>query len=476
MFTRLKPHACPHDDNSRRSPGPEMTLVASVRCRWLVRWVFLLQLPLWTAACSVNPVTGQEELVLMSPTEEVRLGHQQYLPYRQQRGGDYLLDPRLSDYVAQVGEQLVAVSDRKLPYEFVILNNSAPNAWALPGGKIGVNRGLLVELGSEAELAAVLSHEIVHAAARHGAKKSGNRMILNGGLLIAGTMMEGDGSEFSRQLLKAAEVAGRWTISQYSRENELKSDLYGMRYMKRAGYDSMEAVRLQETLLGLTGQRRQTWMAAMLATHPPTAERLARNRETALALGSGGFVGTDIYRSMTAGLRRTQPAYDAHDKGRALLQARPSAALRLARQAIAIEPREAQFYSLKGGALERLGREDQARRAYDFAIDLNPDYYGFYLQRASLTARLGDKAAARRDLGRSLRLLPTDEGKKLLAGLQRESTRRKLVRYRGRSSAQPGSWGALSFESQYGSLQALDAAIGQALMGDLPHGPPANPW
>ena len=60
---------------------------------------------------------------------------------------------------------MAAVSDRKLPYEFVVINNSVPNAWALPGGKIAVNRGLLTELNSEAELAAVLGHEIVHAAA-----------------------------------------------------------------------------------------------------------------------------------------------------------------------------------------------------------------------------------------------------------------------------------------------------------------------
>ena len=81
-----------------------------------------------------------------------------------------MIDPELTKYVNEVGQRLAAVSDRKLPYEFVVINNSVPNAWALPGGKIAVHRGLLIELNSEAELAAVLGHEIVHAAARHGAK------------------------------------------------------------------------------------------------------------------------------------------------------------------------------------------------------------------------------------------------------------------------------------------------------------------
>ena len=82
------------------------------------------------------------------------MGSQQYAPARQSEGGDFELLPDLTVYLNEVGQKLAAVSDRKLPYEFTVLNNSIPNAWTLPGGKIAVNRGLLVELKSEAELAA----------------------------------------------------------------------------------------------------------------------------------------------------------------------------------------------------------------------------------------------------------------------------------------------------------------------------------
>jgi predicted Zn-dependent protease len=119
------------------------------------------------AACSTNPVTGEKELMLVGEGTELSIGAQQYAPMRQSEGGDYLMDPALTAYVQQVGNRLAAVSDRELPYEFSVLNNTIPNAWALPGGKIAVNRGLLVQLKSESELAAVLGHEIVHAAARH---------------------------------------------------------------------------------------------------------------------------------------------------------------------------------------------------------------------------------------------------------------------------------------------------------------------
>jgi len=97
----------------------------------------------WLAACSVNPVTGDRELILVSGEQEVAMGAQNYAPMQQGQGGIYDVDPVLTQYVQSVGNKLAAASDVKLPYEFVILNNSVPNAWALPGGKIAINRGLL---------------------------------------------------------------------------------------------------------------------------------------------------------------------------------------------------------------------------------------------------------------------------------------------------------------------------------------------
>ena len=135
------------------------------------------------AGCAVNPVTGKQELSLTSAEREVAIGSEQYVPAQQSQGGDYVVDPALTAYVSRVGQKLAAVSDRpELPYEFVVLNNDVPNAWALPGGKIAVNRGLLTKLKSESELAAVLGHEIVHAAARHGAKQMDKQLIIGGGV------------------------------------------------------------------------------------------------------------------------------------------------------------------------------------------------------------------------------------------------------------------------------------------------------
>ena len=133
----------------------------------------------FTSSCAVNPVTGERELSLLSKSQQIQIGTQQYSPGQQSQGGVYHLDPSLNAYVNEIGQKLAAVSaEPGFPYEFVVLNNSVPNAWALPGGKIAINRGLLVELEDEAELAAVLGHEVVHAAAGHGASQMSRGMLI----------------------------------------------------------------------------------------------------------------------------------------------------------------------------------------------------------------------------------------------------------------------------------------------------------
>ena len=151
----------------------------------------LALLALSCAGCSVNPVTGENQLILVSEAQELQMGAQAYAPTKQSQGGEYDVDPELTRYVQNVGNRLAAVSDRQLPYEFTVLNNSVPNAWALPGGKIAINRGLLTELGSEAELAAVLGHEIVHAAARHSAQQM-SRGLLSQVLVVATAIATSD--------------------------------------------------------------------------------------------------------------------------------------------------------------------------------------------------------------------------------------------------------------------------------------------
>ncbi len=367
------------------------------------------------SGCAANPVTGQQELAFVSESEEIAIGKEQYAPSRQSQGGDYQVDPVLTRYVDKVGQKLAAVSDRKLPYEFTVLNNSVPNAWALPGGKIAVNRGLLTELHNEAELAAVLGHEIVHAAARHGAQGMERGIFLQGAVLAVGVAVAAsdDYGDYADLAAGVATVGAGMVNQRYSREAELEADLYGMEYMVRAGYDPMAAVALQETFVRLSEGQEENWLEGLFASHPPSRERVDRNRETAARLRSKGGVtlGEEPFQRAVAHLIETKDAYAAFDEGQAALEKGDAAkALKLADKALAVEPKEALFYGLKGDALTKQGQYRQALNEYDRALSRDGGYFDYYLKRGLVKAELDDGRGARTDLERSVSLLPTAEG------------------------------------------------------------------
>jgi len=356
--------------------------------------------------CAINPVTGHRELALVSESQEIDTGRKHYGPSRQMQGGDYTIDRDLTTYVASVGRKLAAVSDRRLPYEFAVLNNSTPNAWALPGGKLAINRGLLLELKNEAELAAVLGHEIVHAAARHGAKNIERSRLMQGALIVTGVALADHGH--AREIIGGAQLAATLVSQKYSRDDEREADRFGMTYMSRAGYDPRAAIGLQETFVRLSKGDHQDWLTGLFASHPPSQDRVEANRETVRILAPRGELGTEAYQKAIAGLRKTKEAYDAHDEGRIALQTgEPAQARELARKALAIEPREARFYALAGDADFS---EKQYRRAlenYNKALERDDTFFYFYLQRGLARKQLDDRRGARGDLERSIDLLPT---------------------------------------------------------------------
>ena len=273
------------------------------------RAIGLILLAVFIVGCSVNPVTGKNEFSLVSADQEISLGQQNYKPSQQAQGGRYYIDPNLQYYVSEVGKKLAAVSDQpNLPYEFVVLNNSVPNAWALPGGKIAINRGLLLHLNNEAELAAVLAHEIVHAAARHSAKQMTRGTLLGAGTQILG-MAVGD-SSYAQLANTATQLGGAAFMARYGREAELESDAYGMKYMARAGYDPQGAVTLQQTFVKLSQGKNPGFLEGLFASHPPSQARVDANRELAETLPAGNSY-KERFQQKIAQLKRDEPAYKA---------------------------------------------------------------------------------------------------------------------------------------------------------------------
>lgn len=361
---------------------------------------------LLTTACAVNPVTGDRELSLVSEQQELAIGAQQYGPAQQSQGGAYVLDSKLQKYVSDIGQRLAAVSDRPdLPYEFVVLNNSVPNAWALPGGKIAVNRGLLIELEDEAELAAVIGHEIVHAAARHGASQM-SRGALTGitaqlATIAAASVGYGDIANMASQAGSAAFMA------KYGRDDELESDKYGMRYMAKLGYDPQAAVSLQETFVRMSGQHQQDFISGLFASHPPSQSRVDANREQARELPPGKRY-RERYQQHIAQLKRDAPAYAKLEQSlSALREKQPQQALELLDAALKIQPNEAQFWETRGHAWNMLKNRDNAVKAYSTAIAKNPAQFSPYLYRGITHYQRGETKPAQQDLLHSYQKLPS---------------------------------------------------------------------
>lgn len=359
-------------------------------------------------ACSENPVTGKRELHLVSQAQEVQIGEENYAPSQQSQGGAYTVDPGLSRYVNEVGQKLAKVSDRPdLPYEFVVLNNSVPNAWALPGGKIAVNRGLLYHLESEAELAAVLGHEIVHAAARHGAKSMERGILMQVGVAAIGVAAANN--EYSNLIVGGAALGSQLISTKYGRDAELESDNYGMEYLVRAGYDPAAAIKLQETFVKLAEGKESNWLEGLFASHPPSRERVEANRVTAAKLQRPGLtMGVESYRKQLKTVLASKPAYDKYTQGQAALQKKDyRKATALAEEAIALERREGLFYELMGDVQLQQEKFPEAQAQYTQALQRNPDYFSFHLKRGLANQRLGDKAAAQADYESSIKRLPT---------------------------------------------------------------------
>ena len=373
--------------------------------RMIGRWT-IAALAAVLVACATNPVTGKTDLMLVGEGTDLSIGQKNYAPMRQAEGGDYVMDPALTSYVQRVGNRLAAVSDRTLPYEFVVLNNSIPNAWTLPGGKIAVNRGLLTQLKSESELAAVLGHEIVHAAARHSAQQMSRGMLIQGGLLAA--QVASSDSDYGNLYMAGAGLAAQLTLQRYGREAELEADHYGIDYMKRAGYDAQGAVSLQETFVRMNDKKDSGWLSGLFASHPPSQERVDANRRHVAKLPPGGELGVESFQAAMSQTMKAKPAYDAYDEGRKSLKDKhPDVALAKADQAIKLVPGEAHFFALKGDAYLLQKKLPAASEAYTEAIGRNDGFFYYYLQRGLIAEHRRQDQNARQDLETSVKLLPT---------------------------------------------------------------------
>jgi predicted Zn-dependent protease len=302
-------------------------------------------LSLGLSACAKNPVTGEEELVLMSEQQELAMGAKYYPQVIQLNHGLPPHDPQLQAYVNQVGRRLAAVSHRpQVPWQFAVVNTSQVNAFALPGGKISITRGLISKMNSEDELAGVLGHEIGHVTARHAVAGYTRQVLLTGALL--GLALALGDNEFAPAALAAAGVAGTLMMLSYSRDQERQSDELGFAYMTKAGYNPLGMVQTFE-LFKRMEKTEPSEVAGWFSSHPLPAERIEAARMRALGSPNSSLpFHTASFQRMLAKQKRLAPAYAAADKGNALAQKkRWNEAAAWYQRAISLYPQEGMFYS-----------------------------------------------------------------------------------------------------------------------------------
>jgi beta-barrel assembly-enhancing protease len=271
--------------------------------------------PIW--GCAKDPVTGRTQLMMLTRDQEIAIDRQQS-PFQFSSDFGIVQDTALNQYVNQVGKNLIPYSHRPdMPYNFQCVNATYINAYAFPGGSIAVTRGILLRLENEAELAALLGHEMGHVNARHTAEqvsKSQLSSLFVGGLaMLADSQSKGLGN-LTQQL--GALGQGLY-LAKYSRDNEREADFLGHEYMVKAGYGSPGFLGLMEMLNTLNKQKPSS--AQMLfSTHPMSDERLA----AAVQRDQGPYAATrnspvykERYMDHTAGLRRRKKAILAMQEG-----------------------------------------------------------------------------------------------------------------------------------------------------------------
>jgi len=327
------------------------------------------------AGCATNPVTGKSQLMLMSESQEIEVDKQN-APHQFSTDYGPVQNGVLNGYLEQTGKKLSTQTHRpQMPYSFRAVNATYVNAYAFPGGSIAATRGILLSLESEAELAALLGHELGHVNARHTAEQMSKgtltQLLVIGAAVAAGTQ----GKDWGQVAQIAGMIGGSALLAKYSRDNEREADALGMEYMVRGEYSPQGMVELMDMLKGLSKQKAGI-SQALFATHPMSMERYrtAVGRvQSSYAAARNNPIYRERYMDMTADLRNMKGAIENMQKAEVDLAKKkyPQAEDRLKR-ALKQAPNDYAGLMMMSKCLLAQNKNDQAKRFADKAKQVYP--------------------------------------------------------------------------------------------------------
>jgi predicted Zn-dependent protease len=313
--------------------------------------------------CATNPVTGRRQLMFLSESAEISMDKER-APH--QFSADYgaVQDERLRKYVQDVGAKLAVQTHRPdMPYDFQALNASYVNAYTFPGGSMAVTRGILLGMQSEAELAAVLGHELGHVNARHTAQRMTKGLLAQAVVTGLTLYVAEEHEKYAPLAYGLGGIGAGALLARYSRDNEREADALGLEYMTRAEYSPQGMVDLMDLLRGLH-TRKPDLIQRMFSSHPMSDERYAtavNGMKSRYPSARSMAIGRERYKDMTADLRKIKGAI-------ALLQQGDMAMLK--------------------------EQYDQARGAYAKALKIAPKDYAGLLSMAKCLMAQDKKAEA----------------------------------------------------------------------------------
>lgn len=224
---------------------------------------YLICFPPLLLACDETP-TGRRQLALLPASQLAAYGARTFADLK--RTQPAVTDPAVNRYVHCVTENIInALPEDRGDWEVVVFRNPSPNAFALPGNKIGVNSGLLRVASTQDQLAAVMAHEVGHLLADHANERLTQQLAVQGGLAIV-DLFSDDPSDWKYQVLRKALGVGAQVgiLLPFSRTHEKEADTVGLELMARAGFDPRASLELWENMAAASREQ----PVEFLSTHP----------------------------------------------------------------------------------------------------------------------------------------------------------------------------------------------------------------
>ena len=244
----------------------------------------------FSGGCETNPATGRSQFIVMSRATEIQTGTELKPQLTQEYGGE-LSDAVAQAYLTEVGSAMAATTEGdfpSLPWEFTLLDSDVINAFALPGGKVFISRGLVSRMADEAQMAGVIGHEIGHVTARHVNDRMLSVGLTQFGQTIVDAALAGRADAIRQVGTAVYGLGGQGVITGFSRGQELESDALGIRYMTNVGYDPVAQREVMEILAQASAGPRQV---EFLSTHPYPETRIRRIDELLATEYAGATAG-----------------------------------------------------------------------------------------------------------------------------------------------------------------------------------------